>query len=268
MKQLVYDNLKSLMLSAMTMAFVAGATGCGDRAAPEVLAAGEQLVEMTAASASAANITPTVKESTYIELSSMNDLNEFIDHSPHKEEYRKGIIPAVARTDIGYAEVLVNNPHHLFLIVDKGRMKVVLYSRYGEKLDEIGMCCGRNYGNKRKKGDMRTPEGIFKVVGVFDSTEWLFTDDNGYTSPKKGQYGPRFIRLSVPGGGIGIHGTGAPWSIGHRLSHGCIRVTNENILHLADIVEKDMPVIVSPGSRDVSRNLKEGVVVPRITTGS
>ena len=40
-------------------------------------------------------------------------------------------------------------------------------------------------------------------------------------SKKKGQFGPRFIRLKIPGTTqIGIHGTCAPWSIGHRVRHG------------------------------------------------
>ena len=45
------------------------------------------------------------------------------------------------------------------------------------------MC--ENFGTKHEKGDSRTPEGLFSVEGIYDSTDWLFTDDDGVTSKKK-----------------------------------------------------------------------------------
>ncbi|MDE6027357.1 MAG: L,D-transpeptidase family protein, partial [Muribaculaceae bacterium] len=93
-------------------------------------------------------------------------------------------------------------------------------------------------------------------------TEWLFTDDNGKTFPKKGQFGPRFIRLNCPNTSqIGIHGTVATWSIGRRTSHGCIRITNENILELVKHVTVGMPIIVVPGKKDMEVNASEDVEV-------
>ena len=86
-----------------------------------------------------------------------------------------------------YAEKLVNNTHDGFIIVDKSRMKVVLFDKYGREKLSYGMACAKNYGTKHKKADSRTPEGYFTASGIYDSTEWLFTDDNGKTSPKNGQ---------------------------------------------------------------------------------
>lgn len=91
-----------------------------------------------------------------------------------------------------------------------------------------------------------------------NSTDWYYTDENGKRSEKPGQYGPRFIRIVTPGySSTGIHGTDAPWTVGGRRSHGCVRLTNENILELAEFVEKGMPIIVKPGSKDKEVNLKE-----------
>ena len=105
------------------------------------------------------------------------------------------------------------------------------------------------------------------MKGIFNSTEWLYTDDDGNTSQKKGQFGPRLIRLLIPGiTQIGIHGTCAPWSIGKRASHGCIRLTNENILDLVQYAEKRMPVIVVPGRKDTEVNQSEGYSTPWIST--
>lgn len=175
------------------------------------------------------------------------------------QEYVGGILPRIQEASSEYAERLAAEGGDGFIVVDKARMKVILYDAYGMPVKSYGMACAKNYGNKHRRGDSRTPEGFFTVQGVYDSTDWLFTDDNGRTSKVKGQFGPRFIRLSIPTTSqIGIHGTRAPWSIGHRVSHGCIRITNEQIMELVDLVHPGMPVIVIPGKRDRLVNAKEG----------
>lgn len=202
-----------------------------------------------------------------ITFSSSEEALEFMRNSPDRDRYERGILPAMARDVLPYAEKLLNNRHPRFIIVDKERMKVILYDRFGVQLESYGMACAKRYGTKHKKADSRTPEGFFEVEGIYDSTEWLFTDDNGVQSKKKGQFGPRFIRLRTPvSSQIGIHGTCAPWSIGGRSSHGCIRITNENILALVKLVEAGMPVIVSPGHKDIAVNESEGYDVPAVAT--
>lgn len=188
----------------------------------------------------------------------------YMTFSPHREAYESGILPQMAEDAPEYCEKILQSGGMRFIIVDKAKMKLFLYDPYGNIEKSYGIACAKNFGTKRKKGDSRTTEGIFNVKGVFDSREWLFTDDNGYTSPKKGQYGPRFIRLTIPY--IGIHGTGSPGSIGKRCSHGCIRVTNDNILELVKYVETGMPVIISPGPRDMAVNAKEGSHVLSVAT--
>lgn len=49
-----------------------------------------------------------------------------------------------------------------------------------------------------------------------------------------------------------IHGTNEPWSIGHAMSSGCIRLFNQDIIHLHDQVSLGSPVVVRPHSEDVS----------------
>ena len=46
----------------------------------------------------------------------------------------------------------------------------------------------------------------------------------GQTIPGGAANNPLKARWLGLGGGIGIHGTGEPWSIGSRASHGCIRM--------------------------------------------
>ncbi|MDR1617312.1 MAG: peptidoglycan-binding protein [Syntrophomonadaceae bacterium] len=47
-----------------------------------------------------------------------------------------------------------------------------------------------------------------------------------------GPFGARWMRLSVPWGGYGIHGTDNPQSIGRAYSHGCIRLRNSDAIEL------------------------------------
>lgn len=204
----------------------------------------------------------------YVHFDNKEQAIRFMEASPKAAEYKRGIIWKIVNENLEYAEKLLNNSHDRFLIVDKGSMRVIVYNKYGVEEVNYGIACARNFGTKHKKADSRTPEGFFSVEGIYDSTDWLFTNDNGYTSPARGQFGPRFIRLKIPTTTqIGLHGTAAPGSIGRRTSHGCIRLTNENIMKLVKMVDKGMPVIVSPGPRDRSVNEKEGVKIYSVKTG-
>lgn len=194
-------------------------------------------------------------------------ISDYLDEGPEASAYAGGILPVIAEHVPEYADKLIANQYDKFLVVDKASMRVILYDKYGQVLKAYDMACAKNFGTKHAKGDSRTPEGFFSVQGTYDSTDWLFTDDNGVQSKKKGQFGPRFIRLRIPGTSqIGIHGTCSPWSIGHRASHGCIRITNENILELVELVEPGMPAIVLPGKRDRKVNREEGYAIPYFPT--
>ena len=46
------------------------------------------------------------------------------------------------------------------------------------------------------------------------------------------------------GGVIGLHGTNEPSSIGHRVSHGCIRMHNRAIEYLARILPLGTPITI------------------------
>lgn len=198
-------------------------------------------------------------------IRSKAEIDDFIANSPDKAKYEEGIIPTIAEYVPEYASKLLDNEYDSFLIVDKNTMKLYRYDKYGRELENVGIACARNYGTKHKKADSRTPEGFFTIEGIYNSTDWLFTDDNGYTSPAKGSFGPRFMRLRIPNTSqIGIHGTSSPGSIGGRRSHGCIRMTNENILRIHKLCTPGMPVIVSPGPKDMAVNEYENCYVPSV----
>lgn len=53
--------------------------------------------------------------------------------------------------------------------------------------------------------------------------------------------------LDVPWGKYGIHGTNKPGSIGWNASHGCIRMQNENVKELYDLVSHGTRVVIRGG---------------------
>lgn len=204
---------------------------------------------------------------TKLSFSTPSEALEYMRRSPDSAKYMAGILPGMATDELSYCIKLLNSEHPHFFIVDKAELEIVVFDRYGREEKRVGMACSKNFGTKHKFRDNRTPEGFFSAKKVYNSTDWLYTDDDGKTSDVKGQFGPRFIRLNIPGTSqIGIHGTCAPWSIGHRRSHGCIRVTNDHIMELVQYVDSGMPVIISPGSRDMAVNEEEGYYVPSIAT--
>jgi lipoprotein-anchoring transpeptidase ErfK/SrfK len=57
-----------------------------------------------------------------------------------------------------------------------------------------------------------------------------------------GPFGAYWLGLSKPH--YGIHGTNDPSSIGKRVSHGCIRMYNQDVLELAKTVSVGTPVTI------------------------
>lgn len=57
-----------------------------------------------------------------------------------------------------------------------------------------------------------------------------------------GPFGAYWLGLSRPH--YGIHGTNNPASIGHEVSHGCIRMYNEDVLQLAALVPIGTNVVI------------------------
>ncbi|RED65540.1 L,D-transpeptidase [Cohnella lupini] len=76
----------------------------------------------------------------------------------------------------------------------------------------------------------KTPTGEFSIV-------------NKQADPG-GPYGAFWMGLSKPH--YGIHGTNDPASIGREVSHGCIRMYNDDVLTLATIVPIRTRVTIRP----------------------
>ena len=141
------------------------------------------------------------------------------------------------------------NHEGAYIYVSKAKMRLYVVDKNDSVVFSCGIACGIRKGDKQEKGDYRTPEGHFRISGMFESTDWIHRTRDG--RDVKGCYGPYFLRLATGRfAGIGIHGTNAPGSIGKRASEGCIRVKTPNIILLRKHYAYDgMPVIVS-GERE------------------
>ncbi|MFZ1547921.1 MAG: L,D-transpeptidase family protein, partial [Candidatus Nitrotoga sp.] len=98
----------------------------------------------------------------------------------------------------------------------------------------------------------RTPIGNFNVINLQENKTWYLPKSIQEEMRREGKIvltqvppgpenplGKHWIGLSLPG--IGIHGTIAPASIYHFLSHGCIRLHPDDIAALFQQVRKKQP---------------------------
>jgi len=86
-----------------------------------------------------------------------------------------------------------------------------------------------------------TPPGEYRIIGKIKDPPMYWR--NGTRIPPgdwRNSYGPRWMSLGNATTGTyrryGIHGTNAPNSIGNHISSGCIRMYNEDVIELFDLV--------------------------------
>lgn len=122
--------------------------------------------------------------------------------------------------------IVIDKPALLLSVFENQSGDTVLLARYP-------VCVGKNYGQKEKSGDMKTPEctfsNPFSITEIVSAASW--THDFGDGRGAILAYGNWFMRLKTPGHkGIGIHGsTNNENSVPGRGSEGCIRLKNEDL---------------------------------------
>ena len=153
------------------------------------------------------------------------------------------------------------------IIISKETMTLTLYDSDSLVVCRFPIAVGKALGNKQRRGDMKTPEGLFSIEQIQNAETWChdFGDGKGII---EGCYGNWFLRLKTPPHkGIGIHGTHDPASIGTRATEGCIRLENSNLDSLKPLVHIGMAVRIESSVAD--RNA-DGIVeeVPQLAQTS
>ena len=148
------------------------------------------------------------------------------------QEQVKDTIPE--EQQIVFGEMM--NRDNCFIVIDKPALHLSVYEdQQGDTvlLARYPVCVGKNYGQKEKSGDMKTPECTFddpfSITEIKAASSW--THDFGDGRGAILAYGNWFMRLKTPGHkGIGIHGsTNNESSVPGRGSEGCIRLRNEDL---------------------------------------
>ena len=137
------------------------------------------------------------------------------------------------------------------IVISKESMTLNLYDSDGGLIFSFPVAVGKNLGNKKEEGDMKTPEGEFSITEIKNASSWKhdFRDGKGEIA---GAYGNWFFRLHTPPhSGIGIHGTHAPESIGTRATEGCIRLNNADLDKLKPLVRVGMKVTIESSIKDM-----------------
>ena len=145
---------------------------------------------------------------------------------------------------------------HCFIVVSKVEpVHLSVYEARGTDTVLLAVypaCVAKNKGQKKVRGDNKTPESWpgapFTISQIQDASTWHHDFGDGRGSIPA--YGHWFLRLAVPGfTSIGIHGsTNNRESLkAGRGSEGCIRLLDEDIIHLHDhYAVRGMKVIILP----------------------
>jgi hypothetical protein len=95
-----------------------------------------------------------------------------------------------------------------------------------------------------------TPTGLFAIQTKQVNPTWT-APNSPWAGEMAGQQvaggawnNPLKARWMGVDGSVGIHGTGMPWSIGTRASHGCIRMTVPDVIDLFRRVSVGTPVLI------------------------
>ncbi len=131
------------------------------------------------------------------------------------------------------------------IAVDKVRKELFVLSRNGRDfriVERFNVLLGKNGGDKEKSGDMKTPEGSYKIIYVKKDDELL------------PMYGPMAFVLNYPndidkkqgktGAGIWIHGIGDENR--EPVTKGCIALDNNRLLKLSNYIKIDTAVFIFP----------------------
>lgn len=120
----------------------------------------------------------------------------------------------------------------LSLVIDKSKNTLTL--KGDEKILKIYRV-GTGQHNK-------TPIGTFKVINKLVDPPWYSKDGVIPAGDERNLLGTRWLGINVPS--YGIHGTTKPETIGSQSSAGCVRMLNEEVEFLYDIVPEGTEVTI------------------------
>jgi lipoprotein-anchoring transpeptidase ErfK/SrfK len=151
------------------------------------------------------------------------------------------LTPALVATKPKITTGSLGKAYGTIVTIDRGNFKLRLFKN---------LKLSKTYGVAVGAPGYSTPTGRYSIVNKAVNPAWTAPD-----SPWAGAYrnevveggaadNPLKARWMGIVNGVGIHGTGAPGSIGSRASHGCIRMTVPDVIDLYDRVPVGTPVLI------------------------
>lgn len=141
--------------------------------------------------------------------------------------------------------ILPELPTNYMLAVDKANKKLLILKEereYYEVVQSYEISLGQMIGAKEKEGDLRTPEGFYKILEIKNDEELADL------------YGPRAFVLDYPnrfdvadgrtGGGIWLHGSGQ--GLKTPDTRGCVELDDPNIIALGQWAKIGTEIAIFP----------------------
>lgn len=180
------------------------------------------------------------KGETFLEISKDFDLgyNEMVLGNRNVDPW----IPSTTEPVVVPTRWIVPDAPHRGLILNIPEMRLYYFSgKDGRTLLTVPVGLGRE--------DWQTPQGSFHVRGKTINPTWIIPEsirkeriaENGFSEyaipggSAENPLGSYRLELSIPS--YGIHGSNKPWGVGMQVSHGCLRLYNEDIATLFPVVD-------------------------------
>ncbi|MBI5505494.1 MAG: L,D-transpeptidase family protein [Deltaproteobacteria bacterium] len=180
------------------------------------------------------------KGETFLEISKSFDLgyNEMVLGNRGTDPW----IPSTREPVVLPTRWILPEAPHKGLVLNIPEMRLYYFpEKNGEKLITVPVGLGRE--------DWQTPQGSFRVRGKTVNPAWVIPEsirkerivENGFSEhvipggTPENPLGSYRLELTIPS--YGIHGSNKPWGVGMQVSHGCLRLYNEDIATLFPLVE-------------------------------
>jgi lipoprotein-anchoring transpeptidase ErfK/SrfK len=155
----------------------------------------------------------------------------------------EALVTGASEVDLAVKELIPNK--------EKGDFDKVLLVRIGENklyLYEDGKIT-HSWTVAPGQPEYPTPTGVFEVTEKRYMPTWInpSPDTWGASMPAEippgldNPLGLRAINWSAPA--IRFHGTQALYSLGYNASHGCVRMSNDDVIQLYDLIDVGTPIV-------------------------
>lgn len=183
------------------------------------------------------------KGETFLEISKRYDLgyNEMIAANRHSDPW----VPRPDESLVVPSRWLVPDAPRNGIVLNIPELRLYYFRDGGGRVLTAPVGLGRE--------DWKTPQGSFRVRGKTTNPTWVIPE----TIRKERIQENGFSEYSIPGGHpdnplgkfrleltlpeYGIHGSNKEWGVGMLVSHGCLRLYNEDLATLFPMIEVGTP---------------------------